>query len=195
MCWNTFPFFRGWKRTHMLPDSSHLEGEPMRGRAMGRPDATAEDPSCPWCFHRPGPLQPCSHIKPSVFAGPGPRGAAAGLREPWCGIRAAVSHLDHLAALGLGVEMQSRRQLGFLIPFLWNVFFFLIFLFIYDSHRERERERGRDTGRGRSRLHAPGARCGTRSRVSRIAPWAKGRPQTAAPPRDPHVFFCLAYFS
>ena len=50
---------------------------------------------------------------------------------------------------------------------------------------ERERERGRDIGRGRSRLHAPEARCGIRSRVSRIAPWAKGRRQTAAPPRDP----------
>uniref|UniRef100_A0A8C0NM01 Solute carrier family 16 member 4 n=1 Tax=Canis lupus familiaris TaxID=9615 RepID=A0A8C0NM01_CANLF len=50
-----------------------------------------------------------------------------------------------------------------------------------------ERERGRDTGRGRSRLHAPGARCGIRSWVSRIAPWAKGRRQTAAPPRDPSV--------
>ena len=31
----------------------------------------------------------------------------------------------------------------------------------------------------------PGARRGIRSRVSRIAPWAKGRRQTAAPPRDP----------
>ncbi|CAK7307405.1 hypothetical protein VULLAG_LOCUS13260 [Vulpes lagopus] len=50
---------------------------------------------------------------------------------------------------------------------------------------ERERERGRDTGRGRSRLHAPGARRGIRSRVFWIAPWAKGRRQTAAPPRDP----------
>ncbi|CAD7689570.1 unnamed protein product [Nyctereutes procyonoides] len=50
---------------------------------------------------------------------------------------------------------------------------------------ERERERGRDIGRGRSRLHAPGARRGTRSQVSRIAPWAKGRRQTSAPPRDP----------
>ena len=50
---------------------------------------------------------------------------------------------------------------------------------------ERERERGGDTGRGRSRLHALGARCGIRSRVSRIAPWAKDRRQTAAPPRDP----------
>ena len=49
-----------------------------------------------------------------------------------------------------------------------------------------QRERGRDIGRGRSRLHAPGARRGIRSRVSRIAPWAKGRRQTAAPPRDPN---------
>ena len=54
---------------------------------------------------------------------------------------------------------------------------------------ERERERGRDTGRGRSRLHAPEARRGIRSQVSRIAPWAKGRRQTAAPPRDPSIFF------
>ena len=53
------------------------------------------------------------------------------------------------------------------------------------TERERERERGRDTGRGRSRLHAPGARRGTRSRVSRIAPWAKDRCQTTVPPRDP----------
>ena len=30
-----------------------------------------------------------------------------------------------------------------------------------------------------------GARCGIPSRVSRIAPWAKGRRQTVAPPRDP----------
>ena len=53
------------------------------------------------------------------------------------------------------------------------------------TETERERERGRDTGRGRSRLHAPGARCGIRSGVFRITPWAKGRCQTAAPPRDP----------
>ena len=55
------------------------------------------------------------------------------------------------------------------------------------TERERERERGRDIGRGRSRLHAPGARRGIQSRVSRIVPWAKGRRQTAAPPRDPMV--------
>ena len=44
---------------------------------------------------------------------------------------------------------------------------------------ERERETGRDTGRGRSRLHAGSPTW------DRIAPWAKGRRQTAAPPKDP----------
>ena len=57
--------------------------------------------------------------------------------------------------------------------------------------RERERERGRDTGGGRSRLHAPGARRGTRSQNSKIAPWAKGRRQTAEPPRDPQAAWLL----
>ena len=55
-----------------------------------------------------------------------------------------------------------------------------------------ERERGRDTGRGRSMRHAPGARCGIRSRVSRIGPWAKGRRQTAVPPRDPLFCFLIS---
>ena len=54
-----------------------------------------------------------------------------------------------------------------------------------------ERERGRYTVRGRSRLHAPGARRGIRSWVSRIAPRAKGRRQTAAPPRDPQLFLTM----
>ena len=40
--------------------------------------------------------------------------------------------------------------------------------------RDTHRERGRDSGRGRSRLHAPGARCGTRSWDPRITPWAEG---------------------
>ena len=69
------------------------------------------------------------------------------------------------------------------------------YLFIYERERDRqrewERERGRDTGRGRSRLHAPGARRGIRSWVSRIVPWAKGRRQTTAPPRDPRKIFEL----
>ena len=66
--------------------------------------------------------------------------------------------------------------------------------FIYSFMRNTQRETGgRDTGRGRSRLHAPGARRWIRPRVSRITPWAKGRRQTIAPPRDPRIsafIFC-----
>ena len=58
----------------------------------------------------------------------------------------------------------------------------------------RDTKRGRDTGRGRSRLHAPGAQRGIRSRVSRIAPRAKGRRQTAAPPRDPPSLIYYVHF-
>ena len=72
-----------------------------------------------------------------------------------------------------------------LFYFIYIFYFFKFFFIIYFYDRHTVRERGRDTGRGRSRLHAPGARRGIRSRVSRIAPWAKGRSQTAAPPRDP----------
>ena len=71
------------------------------------------------------------------------------------------------------------------------LFYFILFYFfkdfIYLFMIVTERERGRDTGRGRSRLHAPGARRGIRSRVSRIVPWAKGRRYTTAPPRDPSL--------
>ena len=71
----------------------------------------------------------------------------------------------------------------FLNLFLLNYLFTIV--------TERERKRGRD----RSRLHAPGVRRGTRSRVSRIAPWAKGRHQTSAPPGDPQLLTLLSYSS
>ena len=67
-------------------------------------------------------------------------------------------------------------------------------MIVTERERARGRDTGRDTGRGRNRLHAPGARCGIRSRVSRIAPRAKGRRQTAAPPRDPNFFFLNKHF-
>ena len=51
--------------------------------------------------------------------------------------------------------------------------------------REREREREADTQAEGEAGSMQGAQCGTRSRDSRIAPWAKGRRQTAEPPRDP----------
>ena len=48
-------------------------------------------------------------------------------------------------------------------------FFFKIYLFIHDRHREAETQEEGEAG------FMPGARRGTRSRDSRIAPWAKGR--------------------
>ena len=71
----------------------------------------------------------------------------------------------------------------FIYLFIYSFIFLNFYLFMIVT----EREKSRDTGRGRSRLHAPGARCGIRSQASRIAPWAKGRRQTAAPPRDPYL--------
>ena len=54
-----------------------------------------------------------------------------------------------------------------------------------------EREREAETQAERSRLHAPGARHGNRSWVSRITPWAKGRRQTGATPRDPSIHLSM----
>ena len=95
----------------------------------------------------------------------------------------------HLIGAPKGAERDTGPEYVFEQILAENIPLFFNFLFIYDSHTERERERGRDTGSGRSRLHAPGARCGIRSPVSRIAPWAKGRRQTAAPPREPLDLF------
>ena len=63
----------------------------------------------------------------------------------------------------------------------FRTFFFLI----YDSHTETEREREAETQAEGEAGSMQGARRGIQSRVSRIAPWAKGKRQTAAPPRDP----------
>ncbi|CAK7308691.1 hypothetical protein VULLAG_LOCUS14180 [Vulpes lagopus] len=91
-----------------------------------------------------------------------------------------------------GLGIQSSRELPTELRLQQESEFASLFSDLqHRSHthreRERERERGRDTGRGRSRLHTPGARRGIRSQVSRIAPWVKGRCQTAAPPRDPMI--------
>ena len=57
--------------------------------------------------------------------------------------------------------------------------------------RDTEREREAETQAEGEAGSVPGARCGTRSQVSRIAPWAKGRRQTAKPPRDPQTSLLL----
>ena len=74
--------------------------------------------------------------------------------------------------------------LGNLILLQWkrpHFFKRFIYLFMIDIEREREAETQEEGEAGSMQ----GARRGTRSRDSRIAPWAKGRRQTAEPPRDP----------
>ena len=58
-----------------------------------------------------------------------------------------------------------------------------MYLLMIDTERKREAETQEEGEAG----SMPGARRGTRSRDSRIASCAKGRLQTAAPPRDPLV--------
>ena len=52
------------------------------------------------------------------------------------------------------------------------------------TERERERERQRHRQREKQ-TPSTGSPMWDSILVSRIAPWAKGRRQTAAPPRDP----------
>ena len=61
-----------------------------------------------------------------------------------------------------------------------------------DTETEREAETQAEGEAGSMQ----GARCGTRSRVSMIMPWAEGRCSTAEPPRDPPKiqFFVVEHF-
>ena len=63
-------------------------------------------------------------------------------------------------------------------------FFKKDFIYLFTIDIERERERGAEIQAEGEAGSMPGAWCGTRSWDSRIAPWAKGRHQTAEPPRD-----------
>ena len=62
------------------------------------------------------------------------------------------------------------------------------------THREREREREAETQAETEAGSMQGAWHETWFRDSRATPWAKGRRQTAAPPRDPLFIFHLLYF-
>ena len=59
--------------------------------------------------------------------------------------------------------------------------------------RDTEREREAETQAKGDAGSMLGAGRGTRSRDHRTAPWAKGRCQTAEPPRDP-VFWFFNFF-
>ena len=70
---------------------------------------------------------------------------------------------------------------------MYSFFFKDLFIYLFIHDRQREREREAETQAEGEAGSKPGARHGTRSWDSRTAPWAKGRRQTAEPPRDPHV--------
>ena len=80
------------------------------------------------------------------------------------------------------------EQVSFVCLFIYLFIYLFIFkdfiyLFMIDIEREAETQAEGEAG------SMQGARCGTRSWDSRIAPWAKGRRQTAEPPRDPLNMF------
>ena len=67
------------------------------------------------------------------------------------------------------------------IAHLWSFYFFKIYLFIHDRHREREAETQEEGEAGSMR----GARCGTRSRDSRIGPGPKADAKPLSHPGIP----------
>ena len=59
------------------------------------------------------------------------------------------------------------------------------YLFIHERHREREAKTQAEGEAGSMQ----GAQCRTRSRDSRITPWAEGRYSTFEPPTHPKLHF------
>ena len=110
-------------------------------------------------------------------------GEAGSMQGAQCGTRSQDPRIMTWAEGRYSIAELPRQPLN--IQLLKKIFL-NFYLFMIVTHRERERQRHRQREK---RLHAPGARRGIRSRVSRIAPWAKGRRQTAAPPRDPYAYF------
>ena len=141
------------------------------------------------CAHRPvvqkgGPADSCDAGPTCALEGSGVVGRQAYLPL----LRAPHRHFTKYI---FSLYREPLCLFYFITDFFLN-FFFNFYLFMIVT--ERQRERGRDIGRGRSRLHALGGRRGIRgirSLVSRITPWAKGRRQTAAPPRDPPTWAFL----
>ena len=92
-----------------------------------------------------------------------------------------TTYCFHKDSFSVWLLLQSSgfNAAGLVLPSF--LFFFLRFYLFIHRHREGQRHRQREKAGSMQ-----GARCGIRSRVSRIVPWAKGRRQTAAPPRDPN---------
>ena len=83
------------------------------------------------------------------------------------------------AVLGWNWKYCCERRLAGSVGGARDSFFLRFYLFIHEREREAETQAEGEAG------SMQGARRGTRSRDSRIRPWAKGRRQTTEPPRDP----------
>ncbi|CAK7307481.1 hypothetical protein VULLAG_LOCUS13311 [Vulpes lagopus] len=81
------------------------------------------------------------------------------------------------------LSMRFTSQKAACFFFFLSFFFFFLRFYLFIREREREREREAETQAGGEAGSMQGARCGTRSLVSRISPWAKDRCSTAEPPR------------
>ena len=131
-----------------------------------------------WCRAR-APRPPGREMQP----GAAPPGALACRRAAaWRGRRGEHRRGAGTSSSALGWESKVSGSTIHKVTFIFYLFFLIMYVFpfffnfyLFMIVTERERERGRHTGKGRSRLHAPGARCGIRSQVSRIMPWAEGR--------------------
>ena len=89
---------------------------------------------------------------------------------------------------------ESIATLSCSILFYLFIFFFKDFIYLFMIVTQRERDREAETQAEGEAGSMQGARRGIRSRVSRIMPWAKGRRQTAAPPRDPSPLILYVAF-
>ena len=105
------------------------------------------------------------------------------------------SQCTPLGTLRMAERCVPRRPMPsciFIIDYFYNfivgigfyfIFLKIFYLFIHETEREAEIQAEREAG------SMEGARCGTRSRDSRITPWAEGRRLTAEPPRHPGIGF------
>ena len=107
-------------------------------------------------------------------------GEAGSMPGAWCRTRSRDSRIVPWAK-GRHQTAEPSRD-----PKAQIFFFFNFYLFMIGTQWEREREA--ETQAEGEAGSMQGAPCGTRSRVSRTTPWAKGRHQTAEPSRDPHSF-------
>ena len=96
-----------------------------------------------------------------------------------------TGHSQQVLSVSYYVNKRTCRGLPFLSCTELYISYYILFYFKYFIYLfMRDTERSRDTGRGRSRLHAGSP---VWDSIPGLQDHAEGRPQTAEPPRDPHI--------